>query len=131
LNSSFKNFFLCWAFHECMPLSCTMLNCELDIILGANCSINWPHGPFDDNENTFMESMNLSLCLSHCSHQCFVNVLLHGCHFTPCLSLNNPLKKSCQLWLNPSGQPSPYLTWFCFQHYEVIGIQKLIGLGQI
>ncbi len=67
-----------------------MLNCELDIILGANCNINWPHGPFDDNEHILMELMNLSLHLSHCSHQCFVNVLLHGCHFTPCLSVNSP-----------------------------------------
>ncbi len=77
-----------------MPLSCTMLNFKLNIILGADCSINWPHGPCDDNENVLLESMDLSLHLSHCSHQCFVNVLLHGCHFTRCLSLNSPLKKS-------------------------------------
>jgi len=54
-----QEFFLCWTFHECMLLSCTMLNCGLDIILGAN----WPHGPFDDNENVIMELMNLSLHL--------------------------------------------------------------------
>jgi hypothetical protein len=99
-----------------------MLNCELDIILCANCNINWLHGPFDDNEHILMELMNLSLHLSHCSHQCFVNVLLHGCHWTPCLSLNSPLKKSCWLWLSPLN-----LIWLDF----VSNIMRLLGFKNL